>query len=115
MALSEFEVKRMEKMVGRFIEKRRPEPHLRDKIDLSFKLSGQSFEIFNVRARHDDPVQKIEDPIAKATYVKSKKQWKLFWMSADLKWHSYQPLPYAKSLEETLDVIDKDAHHCFWG
>ncbi len=36
MAISEFEIKRIEKIVGEFIEKKRPEPHIRDKLDIAF-------------------------------------------------------------------------------
>lgn len=115
MAISEFEIKRIEKIVGQFIERRRPAAPIRNELDLSFRISGQSFEIYEIRPQWDDPTKKIENPVAKATYVKSKKIWKLFWMRADLKWHSYQPHPVSKSLEEILKVIEQDSHACFWG
>ena len=51
MALSEFEIKRIEKLVGNFIESRRPEPCRRDEVDISFRISGQSFEVFEIRPR----------------------------------------------------------------
>jgi hypothetical protein len=78
MALSEFEIKRIEKLVGDFIEQRRPEPSIRDEVDLSFKISDQSFEIFEIRPRWGDPKIKIELPVAKATYIKKSKSWKLY-------------------------------------
>ena len=115
MAISEFEIKRIEKLVGQFVEKRRPDSHIRDKLDIAFRVSGQSFEIYEIRPQWDNPTNKIDGPIAKVTYVKSKKTWKLFWMRADLKWHSYTPFPSSKSLEEILEVINQDQHCCFWG
>lgn len=115
MAISEFEIKRIEKLVGQFVEKRRPSPEIRNKLDIAFRISGQSFEIYEIRPRWDDPNEKTEGPIAKATYVKSRKIWKLFWMRADLTWHGYSPFPTSKSLEEILEVIGEDEHHCFWG
>jgi hypothetical protein len=115
MTISEFEIKRIEKYVGEFVANRRPEPYLRDKLDIGFRISGQSFEIYEIRPQWDDPDKKIEGPIAKATYVKSKKIWQLFWMRADLKWHSYKPFPTSKTLEEILEVINQDPHGCFWG
>lgn len=115
MAISEFETKRIEKLVGDYVERIRPDVHIRKKLDISFRISGQSFEIFELRPRWDDPSETIESPVAKATWVKSKKIWKLFWMRADLKWHGYQPHPVAKSLEEVLVIIEQDSHACFWG
>jgi hypothetical protein len=49
MALSEFETKKVEKMVAQFVEKHRPQPNIRNKLDLAFRVEGQSVEIFEVR------------------------------------------------------------------
>jgi hypothetical protein len=67
MAISEFEIKRIEKLVGGFVEKRRSEPAIRNKLDIGFLISGQSFEIYEIRPQWDNPEKKIEGPIAKAT------------------------------------------------
>ncbi|WP_370691331.1 DUF3024 domain-containing protein [Bradyrhizobium sp.] len=56
-----------------------------------------------------------EHPIAKATYNKNKKNWKIFWQRADLKWHDYEPHLEAASIEEFLNVVEKDDHGCFFG
>jgi hypothetical protein len=53
--------------------------------------------------------------VAKMTYVKSKKIWKLFWLRADLKWYGYESFPKAKNLEDCLNVIAEDQYACFWG
>ncbi len=115
MSLSEFEIKRIEKYVGNFVEKRRPAPHRRDHVDLKFRISNQSFEIYELRARFDDPHEMLETPVAKATFVKSSKIWKLYWMRADNKWHGYKPFPESKSIEQILEAIQNDARGCFWG
>ncbi|TKB07051.1 DUF3024 domain-containing protein [Desulforhopalus sp. IMCC35007] len=115
MALSEFEIKRTEKLVAKFLESRRPEPHVRTKLDFSFRMKNQSVEIFSIRPQWDKPENIIEEPVAKATFVKTKKMWKLYWMRADLKWHSYQPLAESTSLEKVLAEIGRDPHGCFWG
>lgn len=84
MTLSEFEISRCEKLVAEFIQRRRPPPHLRDKVDLAFRINGQSIEIFEVRADWRDAGKKIEQPFAKATYNKSRRNWKIFRQRADL-------------------------------
>lgn len=115
MALSEFETKKIEKTVSAFIERRRPPPHIRPELDLSFRVSGQSVEIFEVRPVWKNPSKKMEHPVAKATYVKSRGIWKVYWMRADLKWHSYPPAPNVGTVEKFLSLVEEDKHACFFG
>lgn len=115
MAISEFEIKRIGKLVGQFVETRRPEPRVRNKRDIAFRISGQRFELYEIRPQWDNPTLQLEGPVAKATAVKSRKEWKLYWMRADRKWHSYEPLAHTKSLETLLDEINQDPYGCFWG
>src|SRR6266436_7414210 len=105
MALSEFEIKRCEKLVAEFVLKRRPPPHIRAQLDLAFRISGQSIEIFEVRPHWENEERTLEHPVAKATYNKRKLNWKVFWPRADLKWHRYQPSPDVASVEEFLDIV----------
>ena len=115
MALSEFEIKKIEKIVREYIEKHRPPPHIRSEVDLSFRVKGQSVEIFEIRPMWNNPKEKIEESVAKATYVKSSDIWKIYWQRADLKWHRYEPDPEVKTLEEFLEVVERDEYCCFYG
>jgi hypothetical protein len=115
MSFSEFENKRIQKILGQYIEKNRPPENVRDQVDLSFRISGQSVEIFEIRPLWNDPDEKIEEPIAKSTYVKSRKIWKVFWQRADLKWHRYDPDPEVGSIEEFIDLVENDDYACFFG
>ena len=115
MAFSEFESKRYEMVARRFVERHRPPAHLRDKLDLSCRVSGQSVEIFEIRTLPNEPERKIEEAVAKATYVKAKDVWKIYWQRADLRWHRYDPSPEVDSLEEVLQIIDVDKYACFFG
>ena len=115
MALSEFEVARFEKPVRAYVEQRRPSPPIRKELDYGFRWTGQSIEIFEMRPHWRKPEITLESPIAKATYVKSKRMWKIYWMRADLRWHRYEPHPSSDSIEEFLEVVDKDTWGCFYG
>lgn len=115
MALSEFEARRCEKLVSEFVRKRRPPPHLRVLVDLAFRIDGQSIEIFEIRPHFLDKGRMIESAVAKATYIKRRLTWKVFWQRADLKWHRYPPCPEVASVEEFLAVVQKDDHNCFFG
>lgn len=114
MALSEFEKKKCEKLVREFVEKRRPPSHVRKELDLGFRVKGQSVEIFEIRPLWRQPEKTIEEAVAKSTYVKTQKGWKVYWQRADLKWHRYDPNPEVDSLEEFLDIVDRDEYACFF-
>jgi len=43
MAISEFEVKRCKKAMDKFMAKRRPPAHIRDKFDLGYRIEDQKF------------------------------------------------------------------------
>ncbi|SEQ03073.1 Protein of unknown function [Amphritea atlantica] len=115
MAISEFETKRCEKELEKFLDDHRPPPHIRNEVDLAYRIENQSVEIFEIRSGWDNPNEKIEIPIAKATYVKKNGIWKIFWQRQDLKWHSYTPMPTVKYFEEFLAVVGEDANSCFFG
>lgn len=113
MAFSEFEVRRIRKVVAGFVEKRRPPAHVRDQLDLMFSIEEQSVLLLEKRRLMDGEV--IERPFAKATWVKTQQVWKLYWQRADLKWHSYEPAAAVSTIEAFCDVVDKDLYRCFWG
>jgi hypothetical protein len=115
MALSELVIKRCERELEKFLNKRRPPEHIRNEVDIGYRLNDQSITIIEIRPNWRDPKISVEIPIAKATYVKSKSVWKVFWQRSDMKWHNYQSTPLVKSLEEFLQVVDADVHHCFFG
>lgn len=115
MAISEFEIKRLEKLVGQYVQKIRPPARIRNELDIDFRIRQQSVEILEVRPAWNDPSKKLEHNVAKATYVKSTGMWKVYWQRADLKWHSYQPKPMVATIEEFLAVVEEDQHGCFFG
>jgi hypothetical protein len=115
MALNDIERKRIENAVAAFVQKRRPAPHIRPELDIGSRVTGQSVEIFEIRPQWNRPDVKREHPVAKATFVRSKARWKIFWMRADLKWHGYEPLSEVDSIEKFLAAVDEDECGCFWG
>jgi hypothetical protein len=103
------------KAVGAFLEKRRPPEHIRDQVDIRADITGSNLVIVEVRAAYNDKNRKSEHPVAKAKWVETQKIWRLFWMRADMKWHSYTPKPEAKSIDVLLVEVDRDPHGCFFG
>jgi hypothetical protein len=115
MAFNQRELQKYEKLVGAFVEKRRPREEIRDKVDIGYRISGQSVEIFEIRPALLDPETIIESPVAKATYVRTLDTWKVYWQMSDLKWHGYLPELEVKSLRRFLSLVDEDRWCCFWG
>lgn len=115
MAISEFEVKRCEREVEKFLKAKRPPPHIRSQLDFGYRIENQSVELYEIRPAWKNPEQKMEIPFAKATYVKKEKHWKIYWQRQDLKWHSYTPVPTVRYFEQFLAVVGEDANACFFG
>lgn len=115
LALTELERKRCEKALTDFMARRRTPPHIRDQLDLDYRMDGQSVEIFEIRPDWKDDSVRHESPVAKATFVRTQGLWKVFWMRADLKWHSYEPKAAVNTLKEFLGAVDRDEHGCFFG
>ena len=115
MAISEFEVKRCERELNKFLEARRPPLSIRHELDMGYRINNQSIEIFSIRPDWQDSTKVMEESHAKVSYVKSKSVWEIFWQRADLKWHSYEPTPTVRYLEDALNAIKDDQYACFFG
>lgn len=115
MPLSEFELHRCERDLGRFLDKRRPPPAIRHELDIGYRITGQSVELFEVRPDWQNPAERMEHPFAKATFVRSQGHWRVFWQRQDLKWHGYQPMPTVRDLADFLACVDEDPYGCFFG
>jgi DUF3024 family protein len=115
VSFDELARKRIESAVAAYVQKRRPPVDIRPQLDLGFRVAGHSVEIFEIRPAFQRPTEMLEEPVAKATFVKSREVWKVFWQRADLKWHSYAPVPTVGSVEKFLELVDADPYGCFWG
>ena len=115
MAISEFEEKRCEREMEKFLAVHRPPAHIRSEVDINYRLENQSVEIFEVRPHCQNKSEKTETPVAKATYVKKEKEWRIYWHRRDMKWHRYEPKPEVQHFEEFLSIVAEDEHCCFWG
>lgn len=98
-----------------FIARRRPPEHIREKLDLGYKIEEQSIIVFEIRPKWDDPKIIREHPVAKTTFVKAKNNWKVFWLRSDLNWHIYKPKPSVRSVKEFCNLVEEDEHCCFFG
>ena len=113
MAISEFEIFKVEKVAKTFCDnKNRGFPP--DKLYIDYKLDGQSLYIFEVRLTWNDPNSKMEIMVAKLRFIKKEKLWKLYWQRQNMKWYLYEN-DSDGDLRALLTVINQDEYGCFWG
>jgi hypothetical protein len=98
-----------------YLERQRPPEHIRNKVDLGYKIENQSIILTEIRPAWDNPSQINEHGYAKATYIKKQDVWKIYWMRGNLKWNLYDPKPQVKKLSDFLEVVEKDELGCFKG
>jgi len=98
-----------------YIVKVRPVPEIRNKLDLNYEIKGQSVILNEIRPAWDNPKEILTNGYAKATFVINKNIWKIYWIRADNKWHSYTPNPEVKELKDFLKLVDQDKFGCFKG
>ena len=115
MAFTEQERARIEASLDRFLEVERPPPHIRPKLDLGYRVEGQSVEILEIRPSYLDPEVLSKMPVAKATFVRTRNVWNVYWPTQHGGWRFYGPRPTAKTLDLFLDEVGRDPYGCFFG
>lgn len=98
-----------------YLSKVRPPEDIRPKLDIGYRIDNQSVFIFEIRPRWDNPSEIRTYDYAKATFVKKKNIWKIYWMRQNLEWYLFEPLPAVRNLQEFLKIVDEDKYHCFKG
>lgn len=98
-----------------YIFRVRPKPEIRNQLDLSYEFNDQSVILNEIRPAWNKPNEILICGYAKATFIKSKNVWKVFWRRADNKWHSYKPTPTVRELKDFLELVDQDEYGCFKG
>jgi hypothetical protein len=98
-----------------YIEAVRPPLHIRNQLDIGYKIENRSIIVFEIRPSFRKESIKQELEVAKATYIKKDTTWTIFWFMSDMKWHRYKTDADVKTVEEFLTILEDDKHGCFWG
>ena len=115
MPFTDIELAGHKRTLNAWLEKERPPPHIRPKLDFGYRITKQSVELFELRPAFHRPKEKQEEPIAKATWNKRQGVWQVYWQRADLKWHRYEPTRSVATLNAFLKLVREDKHACFFG
>lgn len=114
MAFNEIDLKRIEMAAAEFLAAQRPPPHIRAQLDFEYTIDNQTIELLEVRPRWNNPSEIFKRPFAKATYVRSTNEWRIYWMRGNLKWHRYDPQS-ASSVAQFFKHVQEDRFGCFFG
>ena len=115
MSLSKDLIKEIKQAAAKYMYYNRPPLEVRDQLDIGYRIDEQSVYLFEIRPSWNNPDEKTETPVAKTTYIKSKKLWKIFWMRGNLKWYHYKPEPFVLDISDFFDLVAEDKLNCFFG
>ncbi len=113
MAISEFEIYKVEKAAKEFCADRNIN-YPPDQLYIDYRLEDQQLYIFEVRPKWNDPSVKIEIMVAKVWYIKKESVWKLYWQRQNMKWSPYEPNSSNNELKPLLTEVWEDHGNCFW-
>jgi hypothetical protein len=114
LALSEIQRAEVTKRLAVFCDARVP-PAVRDKVRIGFRVKGSAVVLFEERPAFQPPHEWREIPVAKFKYVGTQGLWRLYCQHRDLRWHAYEALPAARSLDKLLSEVATDPTGIFWG
>ena len=105
-----------ESILIRYVDSLRPEDlELRKQLDFEYSFDGKVAILYEVRPGWNDPERIDKMEFAKMRFIKSKEEWRLYWMRASGKWESYLEFPKSKTLHKIIKEIQEDKHGCFFG
>ena len=115
MAFSEFELKLIDATVGDLCRRSSPAEHA-DELHFACDIDGHSVSIMEERPPWDgSPGEWTRHGVARFRYFRSRGEWQLYWMRADLKWHVYDPAPPTRDLASLVRLVEEDAYCAFFG
>ena len=82
---------------------------------MGYEIQKQIIILLEVRPIWNEPSKVLNEPYAKATYIKKSDRWKVYWMRGNLQWFSYGPKPEVRKLTDFLKLVDEDEYCCFKG
>ena len=114
-AFTELELKSCMRDLYAFMSRKRPPPSVRAQVDLAYRIEGQSVELDEVRPAWDDPETIMRRSFARMTYVRSAREWRLYWKRASGEWQRYEPASASRDLAAVLESVARDEFGCFFG
>jgi hypothetical protein len=103
-----------EEILDRYCRRKIP-ARLRDEIQLSFAIRGNSITLYETRPMLLDRAKSSRLAIAQFRFDSESKCWTLFCADRNSKWHDYLDSDSTPRLERLLKEVDDDPTGIFWG
>jgi hypothetical protein len=102
--------------VRRWCEQRVP-AHVRDKVRVECDVADRHLTILECRAPWgaSPGAEWTRFPIARLRYTKSRTEWTLYYRDSNERFHLYDRLEPAQTVEPLLNELDADPTALFWG
>jgi hypothetical protein len=115
MSIDPFQALDVIEIMEDFLEMNRPPEHIRKDLDLGYRIDmdNQQVIIFEIRPAYKNPSEIRELDFAKATFVKSRDLWRIYWKRAS-GWYPYTP-EEMKTLKDFVKEVEEDPLGCFKG
>jgi len=114
VAFDELELKRIDKTVGEFC-RRRTNSLYADKLRFVYEVDGHAVSIYEERPPWDGVGEWTRMGVARFRFVRTRGEWRLYWMRRDLKWHPYEPDAATTDLAAFVKVVETDKYGAFFG
>ncbi len=114
MAFSEFELKRIDKVIGGLCRHKTPNT-LRDRLRYEYLVRDNTVFITEIRPHWKDPKKTTETGVARFSYLPEKQLWSLFWQRVNLQWVPYESHFEDQVLDALVKEVNEDAFGVFFG
>ena len=114
MALSETQRAQINRLFTQYCRDD-PRPEVRSQLRHGFRIDGNAVELYESRPAFQHPHDWRDHGVAKFRYVATKHMWQLYCQHRDLRWHRYERLPQAPSVDALLAEVEADPTGIFWG
>ena len=114
MAFDELELKRIERTVGELCRRCSPPEHA-DQLRTVYGVEGHRVTMYEERPPWGGVGEWTHRGLARFRYLRSRDEWRLYWMRQDLRWHLYDPDEMPADLASLVAVVDADKHGAFFG
>jgi Protein of unknown function (DUF3024) len=115
MAFSELDLKRIDSTIGELCRSRSPPGHA-DELRFACDIDGHAVSIMEERPPWDgSPGEWTRHGVARFRYFRSRNEWQLYWMRADLRWHVYEPAAPTNDLARLVRLVEEDKYCAFFG
>jgi len=79
------------------------------------EVEGHNVTMYEERPSWDGAGEWTRRGIAGLRFSRSRREWQLYWLRQDLRWHLYDPDGMPADLDSLVAVVEADKHGAFFG